>query len=116
MPWTKQTSDHLNSNYRGEMRNVGRITLMEMRTLDEMDLKGKTVFVRCDINSPIEPSSGKILDRSRPIEVSQTIKSLKSSKTVIASHQGRLGKSDYVTMEEHAAVISENLFETRVWP
>ncbi|MEE8115106.1 MAG: phosphoglycerate kinase [Nitrososphaerales archaeon] len=89
------------------MRNVGRLTLMEMRTLDEMDLKGKTVFVRCDINSPIEPSSGKILDRSRPIEVSQTIKSLKSSKTVIASHQGRLGKSDYVTMEEHAAVISE---------
>ena len=80
---------------------------MEMRTLDEVDLEGKTVFVRCDINSPIEPSSGKMLDRSRPIEVSQTVKSLGSSKIVIASHQGRLGKSDYVSMEEHAAVLSE---------
>ncbi|MCK4456673.1 MAG: phosphoglycerate kinase, partial [Thermoplasmata archaeon] len=33
----------------------------EFLTLDDFDLKGKSVLVRVDINSPIDPSSGRIL-------------------------------------------------------
>ena len=34
-------------------------------TLDDADLQGRTVLFRVDVNSPIEPSSGQILDDGR---------------------------------------------------
>ena len=78
-----------------------------MLSIQDFDIKGKTVFLRCDINSPIDPDSLKILDHSRLLEVAGTIDALKDSKLIVASHQGRLGKSDYVSMEQHAPVLSK---------
>ena len=80
-----------------------------MLSIQDLDIKGKTVFLRCDINSPIDPDSLKILDHSRLLEVAETIDALKDSKLIVASHQGRLGKSDYVSMEQHAPVLSKLL-------
>ena len=80
-----------------------------MLSIQDLDIKGKTVFLRCDINSPIDPDSLKILDDSRLLEVAETIDALKDSKLIVASHQGRVGKSDYVSMEQHAPVLSKLL-------
>ena len=44
-----------------------------MLSIQDFDIKGKTVFLRCDINSPIDPDSLKILDDSRLLEVAGTI-------------------------------------------
>ena len=58
-----------------------------MLSIQDLDIKGKTVFLRCDINSPIDPTTLKILDDSRLLEVAETIDALKDSKLIVASHQ-----------------------------
>lgn len=78
----------------------------EFLTLDDIDLKGKRVLVRVDINSPIGPR-GEILDENRIKEASITLKELKESKVVVMSHQGRPGKSDFVSLERHAAILEK---------
>ena len=78
-----------------------------MLLIQDLDFQNKTVFLRCDINSPIDPTTLKILDISRLVEVAETINALQNCKLVVASHQGRLGKSDYVSMEQHAPALSK---------
>ncbi|MDW8044862.1 MAG: phosphoglycerate kinase [Nitrososphaerota archaeon] len=77
-------------------------------TIEDLDLKGKTVFVRVDINTPVD-DSGRLLELSRIEEASVTIRDLKESKVVVASHQGRVGRSDYISMEQHAGVLNKIL-------
>jgi phosphoglycerate kinase len=78
----------------------------EYLTFDDVDLKGKTVILRVDINSPIDPTSGDILGDTRIRTHLETIKELKNSRTVILAHQSRPGKSDFTTLEKHAKYIS----------
>ena len=82
---------------------------MNILSLQNADLSNKTVFLRCDINSPVDPSDLSILDKSRLVEVANTIHKLNNCKLVVASHQGRLGKSDYISMSQHAIALSELL-------
>ncbi|HDS63767.1 MAG TPA: phosphoglycerate kinase, partial [Methanofollis liminatans] len=35
---------------------------MTIGTLTDLDISGKTVLLRVDFNSPIDPASGEILD------------------------------------------------------
>ena len=86
--------------------------LMNILSLQNADLSNKTVFLRCDINSPVDPRDLSILDKSRLIEVSNTIRKLNNCKLVVASHQGRLGNSDYISMNQHAIALSELLDRT----
>jgi phosphoglycerate kinase len=78
-------------------------------TLDELETKGKTVFLRVDMNVPIDPKTMEILETSRIRESTESIKDLDGSKVVIASHQGRVGNKDYTGMENHAKVLSQIL-------
>ncbi|MDH5815768.1 MAG: phosphoglycerate kinase [Candidatus Nezhaarchaeota archaeon] len=78
----------------------------EFLTLDDVYLESKRVLVRVDINSPIGPG-GRILDENRIKEASITLRELKDSKVVVMSHQGRPGKSDFVSLEKHAAILEK---------
>ncbi len=78
-------------------------------TMDDFDLKDKTVLLRIDINSPIDPKTGAILDDKRMRSHIKTIKELENSKAVLLSHQSRPGKKDFTTMEEHAKKMSQLL-------
>ncbi len=75
-------------------------------TIDDVDLRDKRVLVRVDINSPIGPN-GEILDENRIREASITLKELVDSKVVVMSHQGRPGKSDFVSLEKHATILEK---------
>ena len=83
--------------------------MANFNTIDDFDVNGKTVLVRIDINSPVDPISGIILDDTRMKLHAETIKelSLKGAKTVILAHQSRPGKNDFTTLEQHAAVLSK---------
>ena len=70
--------------------------------LDDFNLKGKTVFLRLDINSPISPIDGSILDRTRFMSHLDTIGELRESKLVIAAHQSRPGKDDFTSLYRHS--------------
>ena len=82
---------------------------MRILTLDELETRGKTVFLRVDMNVPIDPKTMEILETSRIRESTESIKDLEGSKVVIASHQGRVGNKDYTGMENHAKALAQIL-------
>ena len=82
---------------------------MKFLTIDDFDFKGKTVFLRVDMNCPIDPDTLEISGTKRIEEIIETINSLNSAKIVIASHQGRVGNKDYTSMEKHAEVLQKLL-------
>jgi len=79
-------------------------------TIEDLGLEGKTVFVRVDINTPVDPVSGRLLDLSRIVEASTTIRDLAGiCRVVVGSHQGRVGRYDYISLEGHARELSRAL-------
>ncbi|WP_116131903.1 phosphoglycerate kinase [Tropicimonas sp. IMCC34043] len=62
---------------------------MTWKTLDDMDLAGKTVLIRVDINVPVE--DGKVTDATRIERIVPTIKDVlaKGGKPVLLAHFGR---------------------------
>ncbi len=74
--------------------------------LTDFDFSNRTVFLRADLNSPVE--NGRITNDARFRAVLPTIKYLldNGAKLVIATHQSRPYKGDYVTTEEHAEILS----------
>ena len=82
---------------------------MRFLTIDDFDFKGKTVFLRVDMNCPIDPETLEISGTKRIEETIETIDSLNNAKIVIASHQGRVGNKDYTSMENHAKVLEKML-------
>ncbi len=82
---------------------------MKILTLDDIATDGKSIFLRVDINSPIDPNTRKIIEYSRLEEILETVKALEDSKVVLASHQGRVGRYDYVDMRQHAEILSRLL-------
>lgn len=82
---------------------------MKLLTLDDFDLKGKTIFLRVDMNCPIDPNTMEISGTRRIEEATETINAIKDSKLVVASHQGRVGNKDYTGMEKHAKVLEKLL-------
>ncbi|HVP25071.1 MAG TPA: phosphoglycerate kinase [Methanomicrobiales archaeon] len=78
-------------------------------TLDEVRWAGKTVILRLDLNSPIDPFSNQILDDKRFREHIPTIERLRDAKLVIVTHQSRPGKKDFTTLAAHAERLSRLL-------
>ena len=64
---------------------------MEKKTIKDIDVAGKRVLVRVDLNVPMEESTGKILDETRIKAVVPTIKYLIEHKAriILCSHLGR---------------------------
>jgi len=75
-------------------------------TLDDFDFKGRTVLLRVDINSPIDPTTKTILDDTRMRAIIPTIRDLDNAKIVILAHQSKPGKSDFTPLKEHAGLLS----------
>ncbi len=112
----QQTSRHDKANRRHEI--IQKIILrdkMEFKTIDDFEVEDKTVIVRVDINSPIDPETEEIMDDNRIVKCSDTITELsdKGAKVVVIAHQGRPGGEDFTTLEKHAKKMSE-VFGTEV--
>jgi len=82
---------------------------VKLLTLDDFDLKGKTIFLRVDMNCPIDPNTMEISGTRRIEEASETINAIKDAKLVVATHQGRVGNKDYTGMGKHALVLEKIL-------
>ena len=80
--------------------------MTSFQTLDDADLSGKTVLVRVDVNSPLNPVTNEFLDDSRLRAIMPTLRKLANSKVVLLAHQSRPGKSDFTSMERHAELMS----------
>ena len=75
-----------------------------MLTLDDVDTDGKTIFLRVDMNCPVD-SGGNLAGTKRIEEAARTAADLSGAKVVVASHQGRVGNSEYTGTEAHAEVL-----------
>jgi len=64
---------------------------MNKKTLKDIDVKGKRVFVRADLNVPQDKATGAITDENRIMGALPTIKYLldNKAKVVLSSHLGR---------------------------
>jgi len=82
---------------------------MAIGTIRELGCAGRTVLLRLDLNSPIDPSSHLILDDKRFREHIPTIRALSDATTIIITHQSRPGKKDFTTLEAHAAKLEQLL-------
>ena len=78
-------------------------------TIDDFEIKDKTIILRIDINSSINPENGEILDDTRIRRHAATVKELaeKNAKVIILAHQSRPGKLDCVNLKEHSKRMAE---------
>jgi phosphoglycerate kinase len=89
---------------------------MAVRTLDELDLEGKRVFIRVDFNVPID-KDGKVGDDQRIQAALPTIRhAIKAkAKVILASHLGRpKGKRDPAFSLEPAGERLSELLDQEV--
>jgi phosphoglycerate kinase len=84
---------------------------LDFYTIDDFDMNDKTVLLRVDVNSPVDPNTGLLLDETRIRLHSETIAEIsrKGAKTVILAHQSRPGKKDFTTLKQHAEALSQIL-------
>ncbi|OYT55025.1 MAG: phosphoglycerate kinase [Candidatus Altiarchaeales archaeon ex4484_2] len=83
--------------------------MQQVYSMDDYDFKGKRVLLRIDINTPISPKTGELMDYRRFNSHQETLKELVDSgaRTVVLAHQGRPGDMDFTTLERHAKRLSE---------
>lgn len=86
---------------------LGGSGFLGFKGIDSVKIKGKTVVVRVDINSPIIDGKVKVSGRIR--KHAETLKMLgeKGARVVVLAHQGRPGKADCVSLEQHVTALSE---------
>lgn len=82
---------------------------MKFKTLDDFNFENKTVILRVDINLHYDEKAKKLEVSDRIIESAKTIKELcdKKAKVVILAHQGREGEPDFISLKEHAKLLSK---------
>ncbi|MHC1626729.1 MAG: phosphoglycerate kinase [Methanoculleaceae archaeon] len=83
----------------------------EYATLDDIADRSATILLRLDLNSPIDPATGIILDDSRFREHAETVRALQDSRVVVITHQSRPGKKDFTTLSVHAGLLEDVLGE-----
>ena len=78
-----------------------------MKTLSTFNFNNKIVLLRTDLNSDVVRK--KVLESEKIKESARTIKELKKRKTkvVIVAHQGRPGKSDFLSLRQHAKQLNK---------
>jgi len=85
---------------------------LDVLTLDDFELQGKTVLLRVDINSPIDLKTKAIKDDTRIRRCLPTIGELadKGARVVILAHQGDpLAYQNFISLAQHAQVLTQLL-------
>ena len=82
--------------------------MAQFKTLDGLD-DGQRVLVRLDLNSPVE--DGEVQDNRRFDRHAKTVRELvdRGFETVLMAHQGRPGRDTFVSLEQHADILSDHV-------
>ena len=83
---------------------------MKLPTLDDVDVKGKTVIVRVDLNVPYDPNTHSIRNSERIRAHAETVRELsdKGAKVIVLAHQGRKGDLDFTHLAQHAELLARD--------
>jgi phosphoglycerate kinase len=71
------------------IKNEGEIEMLNKKSVDDINVKGQRVLVRCDFNVPLK--DGKITDENRLVAALPTIKKLiaDGGRVILCSHLGK---------------------------
>jgi phosphoglycerate kinase len=75
----------------------------------DVDLKGKKILMRVDINSNIDVENHKIRESPRIQALIPALEELKDSAIIIMAHQSRPGEKDFIDLDLHAKEIEKGL-------
>src|ERR1041385_7209527 len=80
------------------------------RTLDDVDVRGKRVLLRVDLNVPME--NGRVTDATRLERIAPTITEIsdKGGKAILLAHFGRpKGRAEKNSLKPVAAALAEGI-------
>ncbi len=79
--------------------------LGDFLTIDDFEVAGRTVLFRADINSVVV--EGRVEMKERIQENAKTIRELseKGARVVVFAHQGRVGRADFLPLNQHAELL-----------
>lgn len=80
-----------------------------MKILDGFDFKGKTAFVRADLNCPVDEKTLAVEPSPRIAGHAKTIAELSDlgARVVVLAHQGRKGDYDCISLSQHALLLGD---------
>ena len=81
--------------------------MFQYKSYKDVNLKGKKVLMRVDINSPIDQEKKKIKESTRIKALVPALEELKDSAVVIMAHQGRPGDKDFSLLDLHYEEIKK---------
>ena len=67
---------------------------MKLLTIDDFEVKGKTVFLRVDMNCPINPDPMEISGPKRIEEATELINAMNEATIVVSFPKGSVGNKD----------------------
>ncbi|MFH1225239.1 MAG: phosphoglycerate kinase [Candidatus Diapherotrites archaeon] len=84
-------------------------SVLGCKSIYDVNVKGKTVFLRVDLNSPVV--EGRVLMGARIREHAKTIYYLseEGAKTVVLSHQARPGEEGFISLKRHGEKLAKLL-------
>jgi phosphoglycerate kinase len=80
-----------------------------------VNVENKTVLVRVDINSPLDPITKTFLDDTRIRAIVPTLNRLSNAKVVLLAHQSRPGKNDFTSTLGHSRELGRILGRPVKW-
>ncbi|MFO8018668.1 MAG: phosphoglycerate kinase [Promethearchaeia archaeon] len=83
--------------------------MFEYTSYKDVDLEGKKVLMRVDINSNIDVENNKLRGSPRIQAIIPSLEELEDSAVVVMAHQSRPGRKDFTSLEMHANKIKELL-------
>lgn len=90
--------------------SINRYNLSKFNHIENIDVKGKTVLMRIDINTPINPETGSFLNDFRLKSNAGSITELleRGCKLVLLAHQGDPGDTySFTSLSDHTEKLSE---------
>lgn len=82
---------------------------IKFKSIDDVDVKGKKVLLRVDLNSPIDHEKNDLRDDPRIRASAPTVRALKDAALVVVAHQGRPGEKDFTSLAAHAKHLQKHV-------
>ena len=89
-----------------------------INTIDEFELRGKTVLCRADLNQPVDRANDSLKSTQRIEAFAPTLKELSDAgaKVVVMAHQGSdIEYQNFYCTRPHAKVLSDLLGKEVKW-
>jgi len=83
--------------------------MSELEGLEDADVESRNIILRTDLNLPVE--DGEPQKTVRFERYMKTVEKLseRGARTLVLAHQGRPSRTDFLSLEDHAELMSEEL-------